>query len=148
MTEAALVIGYGDSLRSDDGAGPRIAELLAPAENLAVLARHQLLPDLAADLKGRDVVVFVDAGTELEPGLVSARRVTPSDAAEAAGLTHHCSPGALLRLADRLYGARPRAFLVTVGAVSFELGEELSPPVAAALPKAAALVRGLIAASG
>jgi len=147
MTEAALVIGYGDSLRSDDGVGPRVAELLAPADNVAVLVRSQLLPDLAADLEGRDVVVFVDAGAGLEPGAVSARRVTPSETLDAAGLTHHCSPGALLRLADRLYGARPRAFLVTVGAASFELGEELSPPVAAALAEAAAEVRRLIAAA-
>jgi hydrogenase maturation protease len=141
----ALVIGYGDALRSDDGAGPRIADLMTPADGLAVFVRHQLLPELAADLKGRDVVVFVDAGTGLEPGAVFARRLTPSDAAEPSGMTHHCTPEGLLRLAERLYGARPCAFLVTIGAASFELGEELSAPVAAALPEAAAAVRRLIA---
>ena len=48
-------------------------------------------------------------------------------------------------LAERLYDARPRAFLVAIGAASFALGEDLSPSVAAALPKAAALVHRLVA---
>jgi len=146
MTEAALVIGYGDGLRSDDGAGPRVAELLAKEDGVAVLVRHQLAPELADDLRDRSVVVFVDAAATLEPGAVAARRVAASEAAQAPGLTHHFSPGALLLLAERLYGARPRAYLVTIGASSFALGEELSPPVAAALPEAAALVRRLLAA--
>jgi hydrogenase maturation protease len=146
MTEAALVIGYGHGLRSDDGAGPRVAQLLAKEDGVAVLVRHQLVPELADDLRERAVVVFVDAAATLEPGAVAARRVAAAEAAHAPGMTHHCSPDALLFLAERLYGARPHAFLVTIGASSFALGEELSPPVAAALPEAAALVRHLLAA--
>jgi hydrogenase maturation protease len=146
MTEAALVIGYGHGLRSDDGAGLRVAELLAKEDGVAVLVRHQLVPELADDLRDRVVVVFVDAAATLEPGAVAARRVAAAEAVHAPGMSHHCSPGALLRLAERLYGARPQAFLVTLGASSFALGDELSPPVAAALPEAAALVRRLLAA--
>ncbi len=146
MTEAALVIGYGNSLRSDDGAGPRVAQLLASEDGVAVLVRHQLVPELADDLRDRAVVVFVDAATTLKPGAVAARRLAAPEAAQPPGLTHHCDPDALLLLVERLYGARPRAFLVTVGAASFELGEELSPPVAAALPEAAAAVRRLLVA--
>ena len=116
MTEAALVIGYGNGLRSDDGAGPRVAELLASDDDVAVLVRHQLVPELADDLRGRKVVVFVDAATTLSPGAVATRRLLASTAAQAPGLTHHCDPDGLLLLAERLYGARPRAFLVTVGA--------------------------------
>ena len=146
MTETALVIGYGNGLRSDDGAGPRVAELLAKADDVAVLVRHQLVPELADDLRGRDVVVFVDAATTQAPGVVATRRLTATQTAQAPGLTHHCDPEALLLLAERLYGARPRAFLVTLGASSFALGEGLSPPVAAALPVAAAAIRRLLVA--
>ena len=146
MTEAALVIGYGHGLRSDDGVGPRVAQLLAKEDGVGVLVRHQLVLELADDLRDRAVVVFVDAATTLEPGAVAARRVAAAEAAQTPGLTHHCSPDALLLLAERLYGARPHAFLVTIGASSFALGDELSPPVAAALPEAAALVRRLLAA--
>ena len=145
MTEAALVIGYGNTLRGDDGAGPRVAQLLATTDDAAVLVRHQLVPELADDLKDRAVVVFVDAATTLAAGAVAARRLAASAAAEAPGLTHHCTPEALVLLAERLYGAKPRAFLVTIGAGSFDLGEELSPPVAAALPEAVAVIRRLLA---
>ncbi len=147
VTKAALVIGYGNGLRSDDGAGPSVARLLATSDDLAVLVRDQLVPELAADLRGRAVVVFVDAATTLKPGAVAVRRLTVSEAAETPRLTHHFGPAALLCLAERLYGARPRAFLVTVGAASFALGEDLSPEVAAALPEAAAVVRRLIFAA-
>jgi hydrogenase maturation protease len=146
MAEAALVIGYGNALRSDDGAGHRIAQLLASAKDVTVLVRRQLVPELADDLRSCAVVVFVDATTTLPPGAVAARRLEASEAPGAPGLTHHCAPGALLLLAKRLYGATPRAYLVTVGASSFALGEELSPPVAAALPEAAAVIRRLLVA--
>ncbi len=146
MTEAALIIGYGDTLRSDDGAGPRVAELFAATDGVAVRIRGQLVPELADDMRGRDVVVFVDAAAKLAPGAVAVRPLTTTDAPTAPGLTHHASPEGLLLIAERLYGARPAAFLVTIGAASFGLGEDLSPPVAAALPEAAALVRRLVAA--
>jgi hydrogenase maturation protease len=144
MTEAALVIGYGNTMRSDDGVGPRIARLLTPAKGVDVLVRHQLVPELADDLRGRRVVVFVDAAATLAPGAVATRPVTASEPMPAPGLTHHVSPETLLLLAERLYDARPRAFLVTVGVSSFDLGEELTPRVAAALPEAVATVRLLL----
>jgi len=142
----ALVIGYGDSLRSDDGAGPRVAELLSGLEGLTVLTRHQLVPELADDFRGRDVVVFVDAAATLEPGEVAVRRLEASPPARAAGFAHPYGPETLLLVAERLYRATPRAFLVTLGAQSFALGETLSPAVEAALPEAANWVRRLIAA--
>jgi len=143
---AALVIGYGDSLRSDDGAGPRVAELLSGLEGLTVLSRHQLVPELADDFRGRDVVVFVDAAATLKPGEVAVRRLRASPPAGPAGFTHHYDPETLLLVAERLYGTTPRAFLVTLGAQSFALGETLSPAVEAALAEAAKRVRRLIAA--
>jgi hydrogenase maturation protease len=146
VVEAALVIGYGDRLRSDDGVGARVAERLTATEGMAVQILSQLVPELAHDMRGRDVVVFVDATTMLEPGTVAVRRLTAAVQPGAPALTHHTSPEALLLLAERLYDARPCAFLVTIGAASFALGEDLSPPVAAALPDAAALVRRLVAA--
>ena len=146
MTEAALIIGYGDTLRSDDGAGPRVAELFAATDGVAVRIRGQLVPELADDMRGRNVVVFVDAAATLAPGAVAVRRLTTTDAPAAPGLTHHASPERLLLITERLYGARPAGFLVTIGAASFALGEDLSPLVAAGLPEAAALVRRLVAA--
>lgn len=146
VTGAALIIGYGDTLRSDDGAGPRVAELFAATDGVAVRIRGQLVPELADDMRGREVVVFIDASATVAPGAVAVRRLTTTDAPKGQGLTHHVSPEGLMLLAERLYGARPAAFLVAIGAASFALGEDLSPSVAAALPEAAARVRRLLPA--
>ena len=50
--------------------------------------------------------------------------------------SHHVDPGELLAVALELYGAAPTAFVVRVGAAHMEVGESLSPEVAAALPAA------------
>ena len=64
LAEDVLVIGYGNPLRGDDGAGWKAAELLAEDPRLAgavVLARHQLTPELADDVSRASLVVLVDA---------------------------------------------------------------------------------------
>jgi hydrogenase maturation protease len=138
-----LVIGYGNALRTDDGVGPAVAELLAADPRLAgakVLALHQLAPELAADLGAARLAILVDASTFPPPGAVTVRQLQPGDDDEAGrgggATSHHVDPGALLALARELYGAAPDAFVVSVGVVNLEPGEGLSPLVAAALPRA------------
>jgi len=144
MNAAALVIGYGNPLRGDDGVGPRVAQTLASTKGVEVRVCHELVPELADDLRGRTVAVFVDATASLAAGVVAGRALTASEAEPASGLTHRFSPATLLAMAEALYGATPRAFLVTIGAASFALGEALSPAVEAALPEAVATVRRLL----
>ncbi len=142
-----LVIGYGNALRTDDGVGPRVAELLAGDPRLAgatVTACHQLSPELADDMRSATLVVLVDATTEAPPGAVVVRRVEAVDAAGAGGgggarggvgpTSHHVDPGVLLALTRDLYGATPATHVVSVGVADMGLGEALSPGVAAALP--------------
>jgi hydrogenase maturation protease len=45
-----LLIGYGNTLRNDDGVGVRIAEIIAEENrpHVQVIATHQLTPELAA----------------------------------------------------------------------------------------------------
>jgi hydrogenase maturation protease len=151
MTDLAgrvLVIGWGNSLRGDDGLGWHAAALLAADPRLAgadVLARHQLTPELAEDVGRACLVVLVDAADGDEPaGSISVVGVEPSRAAMPAW-THHADPAALLALAGQLYGRVPPALQVRVGAASFEPGERLSPAVADALPRVVATVARLVA---
>jgi Ni,Fe-hydrogenase maturation factor len=60
---SALVIGYGNDLRGDDAAGPRVAELIGARElpGVRAIASRQLTPDLAEQLARADLAVFVDA---------------------------------------------------------------------------------------
>ena len=135
MTKA-LIIGYGNPLRSDDGFGWHASRLLAQeleGQNVEVMTCHQLTPELAETLSQCRRAVFIDADAEGKPGEIHRRAVRPH--APASSFTHTCTPSGLLASAKQLYGKRPKAVVITVSAQSFEYGDALSPVVAAALPK-------------
>jgi hydrogenase maturation protease len=118
-----LLIGYGNTLRGDDALGPlaieRLRTLLPEAEFVSC---HQLGPELAGQMAAFDVVLFIDARSEGEPGTVRVERLS-RDAGHVASLTHHVHPAALLELTETLYGHAPGAMLVTGVGTSFELRE-------------------------
>jgi Ni,Fe-hydrogenase maturation factor len=71
-----LVIGYGNTLRSDDGVGWHAAALLAGDRRLAgaeILAVHQLTPELALDFSRASLVILIDASADDPPGTISVR---------------------------------------------------------------------------
>jgi hydrogenase maturation protease len=97
-----LIIGYGSTLRSDDGVGYLIAEKLmdlfddASAKNPPeVVARQQLTPDLADDLSRVDKVIFIDACADAAPGEVRVCDVHPKGENWGA-FAHEMSPEVLL----------------------------------------------------
>jgi hydrogenase maturation protease len=131
-----LVVGYGSTLRSDDGIGWQVAARLADDPRLAgaeVLARHQLTPELAANVARASRVVLVDATSGGEPGSIRVRRVRPRRSAPASW-SHHLDPEALAGLAEALYGAAPPVVLVEVAAASLAPGGNLSPPLERVVP--------------
>lgn len=133
----ALIIGYGNLLRSDDGFGWHAGHLLAQAlagQDAEVITCHQLTPELAEPLSRCRRAVFIDADAEGNPGDIHRRTVRPQAAASSA-FTHNCTPSGLLSSAKDLYGHRPQAVVLTVSAQSFAVGDSLSPVVSAALPK-------------
>ena len=142
---SCLVLACGNTLRSDDGVGPKLAEWAAERfrgdSSVRVLSRQQWTLDLAADIAGADSVLFVDASLNSAPGSVSLAPVPfHSNGAEPAtnhAASHHVDPPELLTLTHSLYGSlAAHAMLLTVGAGSTELGETFSGPVEAALPRA------------
>lgn len=129
-----LILGYGNSLRRDDGAGLLLAEKLdrlwrnagAQVECLLV---HQLTPDLA-EVISRDIVtivVFVDTRVASDPGddlQVHLQRLEPTKMSQSLG--HQSDPGSLLQIARDLFGRFPVAWLLTVPGIDFGVGEGLS----------------------
>jgi hydrogenase maturation protease len=143
-----LVIGYGNPLRSDDGVGPAVVARLAGDPRLAtadIRSEHQLTPELALDASGASLLVLVDAGAAEVPGQVTVRRLEPA-ADPATAWTHHVDPSALVGLARELWGAAPPVVVVSGGPASLELGEQLSPVVAAAVERAADAVMQVVEA--
>ncbi len=140
-----LIIGYGNELRGDDGAGPAAARLLAVelGEEVEVVSCRQLTPELGETASRAELLLFLDAAAET-PGEVCVREILAEAAGPAPAFTHHLTPGQLLHLAQCLYGRAPRAFLITIGGDSFDLADELSPAAQAALPAVIALCRQLL----
>ncbi|HEX5828787.1 MAG TPA: hydrogenase maturation protease [Candidatus Limnocylindrales bacterium] len=139
-----LVVGYGNPLCGDDGAGPAVVERLASDARLAgaeLWTRHQLTPELATDIAGASLVVLVDAVAGPPPGDIAVAGVGHAPERGSAW-SHHIDPEGLVALALELFGAAPPVYTVCVAAGAMNAGDGLSPAVAAALPAAAdAVVR-------
>jgi hydrogenase maturation protease len=140
ITARCLVLACGNTLRSDDGVGPWLAEWAAQRfqedSSIRVVARQQWTPDLAAEIAGADSVLFVDSSVDSKPGRVNLIPVA-ANANSSKPNTHHMGAPELLGLSHSLYGSMSaNAMLLTVGAGSTELGETFSEPVEAALPRA------------
>jgi hydrogenase maturation protease len=138
----ATVIGVGSVLMGDDGVGVHVAALLAAAE----AAKTSLLPpdtrvvdggtlglNLLGIVREAGVLVLVDAVDRgLAPGSVCVLRGQELD-----------SPGPIGELLDtaRLLGWLPeRVSMIGIQVGSTGHGPGLTEPVAAALPRAAAIV--------
>jgi hydrogenase maturation protease len=123
-----LVIGYGNTLRGDDRVGYQVAENVAEWQLSQVrsIAVHQLLPELAADIAEVDLVIFVDAVVTVDP-VKPDITITPIVAGGAENFsTHILTPQLLLGLSQKLYAATPDAYLLTIPAIDFTLGANLS----------------------
>lgn len=137
---AVLILGFGNPLRSDDGAGWRVAEMLqkryGECRDVRILTVHQLTPELAEAIAEAGLVFFIDAAIDCgEPGRWVCEPVDPIPATRGA-LGHHLTPATLLACAQALFvGCRPIARLISIAAASFEYGESLSPAVEAVLPE-------------
>jgi hydrogenase maturation protease len=144
----ALVIGYGSPIRGDDAIGPLVAERLerdgVPA-GVTILARHILTADLVPDICAADLVIFIDATPDGEPGEIHCRPLA-ADPTTIAPMAHALDPRELLAWAAALYDHHPPAYLVSTPGHSFAFAHfGLSEPVAGAVEALAARVRGLIA---
>jgi hydrogenase maturation protease len=126
VKERTVIIGYGNPLRQDDGIGWRAAELLEqtlPAGSAEIVQCHQLTPELAVNVQGASMVVFLDAACDQEPGVVST---VPVHAEGAVVWSHYLTPGQLLSFSEQLGGKAPPAFLIRGGIDHMDLCEGLT----------------------
>lgn len=135
------VIGYGNPLRRDDGVGPALAEILEKRFSqygLKVIVTHQLVPELAEELAGKEVtaVLFLDAGTSdgNEQERVTIRRVAAEASSPALG--HHFSPVDLLAYTELFRGTPLPAWQLTIRGSDFGFGEGLTAQVKLSLVEA------------
>ena len=152
-----LIIGFGNTLRRDDGAGAVAARLLAVDPRLdrpevEVREAYQLLPEMSLDIAEATLVVFVDADMRGLPGSLEIHEIDPQTAArddadargEPGASSHHVGGGELVALAATLAGRAPEAVAIGIGGADLEMGEGLSPAVESALPRVVDIVADLV----
>jgi len=146
-SQRVLLFACGNTLRGDDGVGWRIGcavEQQTPHNGLTVVCTRQLLPEHAEAISAADVVVFVDCSAVTTAGSVLTIPIEPAKNPPRS-FTHHLDPASLLKLTADLYSRIPRrAVAVTVGGESFEVTDQLSRIVKAAVPKALEAVRFIL----
>ena len=138
-----LVIGYGNPLRRDDGAGPEVARRIEALglPDVQVIEAHQLLPEHAEPLSRADRAIFVDATVEEGATSVEVRPIHPR--ADASLAAHASDPEALLAVALLLFDHTPDSWLVTIPGTNFSLGESLTPETLQACSQATKIVKKL-----
>lgn len=123
-----LVIGYGNTLRGDDGVGPRVAEAVAALNlpGVRTLACPMLTPELADPIARAAKVIFVDAAVDA-PKEVLWRRLKPNETSQL--MAHAADPRTMLALARDVFGRVPEAWWLTVPAMDLGFREDFSPAV-------------------
>ncbi|MFZ4771544.1 MAG: hydrogenase maturation protease [Ferruginibacter sp.] len=119
------VVGIGNPLRGDDGAGAFVCRQLEEKNiaGLSVFISHQLDMGLAEELSTFDRVVFIDASLEESyfsflPLSIDNKEVQP--------FSHQVNMGVLAGLCGQLFNSPTAFYVCAIGARSFEIGEGLS----------------------
>lgn len=150
MANQILIIGYGNTLRRDDGVGIAVANAFRNRLDtdkipIHVMTAHQLYPEMVEYIKTATHVFFIDASVEGEAGSFAIQALYPAlNNHNKMPFLHRISPLQLLEATWLLYQTKPRATLITIAGEDFGLGEGLSVTVAATVPHAVAHLLKLI----
>jgi hydrogenase maturation protease len=140
---ASLVIGYGNDLRSDDGAGRVVADRIEAMRlpGVAVHSVMQLTPELALDIAGAEVVVFVDASVDVAKTTMVDVVAEP---APRGAMTHYSTPGSLIEMTASVGRIPQRAVAISIPVTDLGLGTELTPSTELGVEEAVSLILGLL----
>ena len=142
---SALIIGFGNPLRGDDGLGWHAAQELRQTltgEGAEVIACLQLMPELAEAVAHSKRVIFIDAAVGEPAGEVKLAELEPAPLGLQA-CSHHFDVRRLMHYSRELYGTVPQAFSVSVNGEAYGFAETLSSRVQSALPAVWRLARDL-----
>ena len=150
----ALIIGYGNPDREDDGVAWHILRALTiklglpapesyedefPESTLIQFAFYlQLTPEMAEDTSEYEYVCFVDAHTGNIPEPV--RLIDVESEFQRSPFTHHLTPQSLLSMCETIYDKKPQAALLSVLGYRFLFTRQLSEETADLVPEAVELI--------
>ena len=120
-----LVIGYGNTLRSDDGVGQRAVEAIAALHlpGILTLSFPLLTPEIAEPISRARTVVFVDAAVDA-PREVQLRKLQPAESSQI--MAHAADPATMLALARDVFGSAPAGWLLSIPVQDLGIGDQIS----------------------
>ncbi|WP_017292424.1 hydrogenase maturation protease [Geminocystis herdmanii] len=153
-----LIIGYGNTLRNDDGVGQIVAKKVEELSlnNVECIYQHQLTPELVEKIKDFYQVFFIDASHDraapfhdrtvplrdrTEVKLIKLPRLNIDNSQD---YGHYCNPEYLLYLTNLIYHKNPESFLITIPIENLNLGEELSILAQKGMEKAIEIIKEMI----
>jgi len=159
----ALVVGFGNVFRRDDGVAFAVLNALREqlgrpplgvdeggyddlGHELDTLFVHQLVPELAEVVAMYDQVTFVDAHVGIIPDPIREKDVVACY--ESTQVSHQLSPSTLLAMARDLYESCPRGVLLSIRGYDFDFGEELSTQTAACVAESVDRILASVADAG
>jgi hydrogenase maturation protease len=150
----ALVLGYGNPDREDDGVAWHILSALSLRCGLSAPESYeqefsaspsidfafylQLTPEMAEDIIAYESVCFVDAHTGNIPEPV--RLIPVESEFQHSPFTHHLTPQSLVSMCEMLYRKKPDAALLSVLGHRFLFSRQLSDETAALVPRAVEII--------
>ncbi len=140
------IIGIGNALMGDDGAGVRVLELLSVPKGVRIVELATGGMNLLHELEALDTAIIVDAADfGGMPGDVRIFKPEEVNSIKTVGYSlHDLDILKVLELAGQMGTLPKRVFIAAIQPASLEAGEGLSPQVEKALPRMAALIRELI----
>ncbi len=134
-----LILGIGNLLLSDEGVGIHAVRCLAQRElppGVEVLDGGTSGADLVDHLEGRTMVIVIDAASgDGPPGTIYRCEARDLIEQEGSLSLHEFGLADSLHMADQLGCAPQRVVVLGVQPATLEPGLDLSPEVAAALPR-------------
>ncbi len=141
MEDEILVIGYGNAYCRDDGVALYVINELRRFRGMRKLQPdedgldelghsfdsimlHQLVPEIIPVVAGYRLVFFVDAHVGTIPDKVRVVRVEEERGFHA--VSHHMSPGMVLKMVREMKGVTPVSYLVSVRGENFDFGFGIS----------------------
>ncbi len=124
--KSILILGIGNSGRSDDGLGWAFCDQLPSRVKsmVEISYRYQLQIEDAAYISEFDQVVFVDATCDAEVKKVKWERVEPKQVFEFS--THALSAETIVSLCNQLYNKAPMVYMLSLRGEQWELNTGLS----------------------
>lgn len=143
-----LIYGYGNPGRQDDGLGNLFVERARAwveeqeLQHISFDSNYQLNIEDAAEISGKDIVIFVDASIE-NIDTFKLDEITPEDKAEFS--MHSVSAAYVVHLCNDIYGKTPKSFMLHIKGYEWEFMEGITDKAMANFEKAFEYMKPLLA---